>query len=191
MTPLETKALSLGLKYGIKAKRINEYEILARFEELAQSLNRMEVKDKGDELKANLNSKNAFFQQLQAMSTEFIELSKRAMDNLPPEQKEALIELSKDHSIVISKADKDNAEVADYRNKIKEILLADSKFKQLTYNPTKTRETALKTYLRQLNCQHRSVKDNDAKRENAKWPKLITCLTKSTRRSSHLDLEQA
>jgi hypothetical protein len=34
----ETSALKKDLKFGIKNKKIDTYEILARFEELAQSL---------------------------------------------------------------------------------------------------------------------------------------------------------
>jgi hypothetical protein len=58
---------------------------MSRFEELAQSLNRHDIDTKGDQLKANLNTKSAFFQQLQNMSSEFIELSKKATDNLTEE----------------------------------------------------------------------------------------------------------
>ncbi len=49
LTDLEHKALSKGLKYGIRSKKVDEYEILSRFEELAQALDKLEVKEKGDE----------------------------------------------------------------------------------------------------------------------------------------------
>ena len=58
-----------------------------------------------DVLKANLNDKNEFFQKLQGKAFEFLELSKQAMDSLTDEEHLALKELSKDKTIVISKAD--------------------------------------------------------------------------------------
>lgn len=53
LTEIEETALSKGLKFGIRSKNVNQYEILARFEELAQNLNRLEITDKSTELKAN------------------------------------------------------------------------------------------------------------------------------------------
>ena len=44
LTEIELRVLSKGLKYGIKSKRINKFEILSRFEMLAQSLNRFPLK---------------------------------------------------------------------------------------------------------------------------------------------------
>ena len=72
LSELETRVLEKGLKYGIRETKVNEYEILARFEQLAYTLNSLTIKETGDELRANLNNKNAFFQQLQFMSYEFI-----------------------------------------------------------------------------------------------------------------------
>ena len=48
LTQTEAIVLKKGLKYGIKSKRIGECEILARFEELAQSLNKLKTKDTHD-----------------------------------------------------------------------------------------------------------------------------------------------
>ncbi len=155
LSDLEIKALSKGLKYGIRSKKVDEYEILSRFEELAQALNRLAVKEKGDELRSNLNSKASFYQQLQSMSTEFIEISKRAHDNMPETELNAFKELAKEKSIVITCADKGNAvvlqNIQDYQNKITDILNTDGKFRKLYGNPTRTRETKLTTYLRSLN----------------------------------------
>jgi hypothetical protein len=72
--------LKKSLKFGIKNKKIDTYEILARFEELAQSLDWIQMKNtRNDPLKANLNDKNVFLQKLQQMAFEFIELSKLGM----------------------------------------------------------------------------------------------------------------
>jgi hypothetical protein len=59
------------------------------------------------------------------LAFEFIELSKKTRDNLTDDEKSALNNLSKDHNIVINKADKGAAVVVqnkiDYNNKIMEI----------------------------------------------------------------------
>ncbi len=77
------------------------------------------------------------------MADEFIELSKISYDNLTREERTALVELSKDKSIVITKADKGNAvviqNVEDYRRKVQLLLENDSKFKKLDSNPTSKR----------------------------------------------------
>ncbi|CAF0929848.1 unnamed protein product [Brachionus calyciflorus] len=96
LSPTEETLLRKGLKFGIKNTKVDQYEIFARFEDLAQSLDRMEIAEKGDELRANLNSKNAFFQQLQIMSNEFIELSKKSLDNLTDEEHKARKDLAND-----------------------------------------------------------------------------------------------
>jgi hypothetical protein len=43
LTEIEKSVLSKGLKFGIKQKRVDIYEIMSRFEELAQSLNRIQA----------------------------------------------------------------------------------------------------------------------------------------------------
>ena len=67
------------------------------------------------------------------MTYEFLELSKKALDSLNDEEHNALKSLSKDQTIVISKADKGNAvviqDIETYRNKIIELLNQDGKFK--------------------------------------------------------------
>jgi hypothetical protein len=163
LSETETKVLSKGLKYGIKNKRVDTYELLSRFEELAQSLNNKKIVEKSDEFKANLNSKNAFFQQLQNMSTEFIELSKKATDNLTEEELEALNNLSKDKSIVITKADKGNAvviqNVSDYKLKVYKVLEEPGKFMKLDCDDTLTRELKLQNLLRRMNAKRKWVRD--------------------------------
>lgn len=105
----ETLLLSKGLKYGIKSKSTNTFEILARFEEFAESMDYLPIAEKADGIRANLNSKSNFYKQLQIHSDEFIKLSKNPDDNLTSSEHETLINLAKDKSIIISKADKGNA----------------------------------------------------------------------------------
>ncbi len=59
-----------------------------------------------DPLKAYLNDKNVFLQNLQQMAFEFIELSKQAMDNLTDEEHLALKVLSQDKIVSSSKKKK-------------------------------------------------------------------------------------
>ena len=102
LSDIEIRILEKGLKYGIKNKKVDKYEILARFEQLAQSLNKLEIKDTNDERRTVLDNKNAFLQQLQSMAFEFIELSRDAKDNLTDAEHQALEVLAKDKTIIVS-----------------------------------------------------------------------------------------
>jgi hypothetical protein len=132
LTETEEEVLSKGLAFGIKNKKVDCYELLARFEVLAQTMNRFEIAEKGHELKANFNSKSAFFKQLQTMSSEFNELAKWSTDDLSHEQHAAIEHLAKDKTIVVTKADKGNAVVVqnidDYQAKVMIILNDTRKF---------------------------------------------------------------
>ncbi len=143
-----------GLKYGIKNKKIDSYEILARFEQLAQGLNKIEVKPNQDSRTTQQDNKNAFFQKLQNMALFFVELTKEARDNLSDDEHRALDELAKDTTIIITKAEKDNAVVIqnkiDYLSKIVQLLLSGGIFKQLKQSETIKRETKLQNYLRSI-----------------------------------------
>ena len=156
LTPIETKVLEKGLKYGIKNKKIDKYEILTRFETLAQSLVGLETQNNNkDSSLKNIDNKAAFFKELQTMATEFIELSKTAIDNLTDAEHKALIELSKDKEIIITKADKGNAVViqnkTDYLEKVHKLLTSTGKFKELKKDVTISREEEFIKYLRSIN----------------------------------------
>lgn len=137
------------MKYGIYMRKVDTFELLARFEQLAQSLDKVPIAENKDERVANLDPKNAFLQQLQTLAFEFIDLSKKARDNLTEEEREALEKLEKNDSIVISKADKGNAVVIqnldDYRKKLVTslTLLASLKKSSLTQLLTEKRQTQL------------------------------------------------
>jgi len=152
----KTNVLNKGLKFGIKNKKIDTYEIISRFEELAQSLNWLEINlvVSNDPLKADLNSKSTFLQRLQQMTYEFLELSKTSFDSLTDEEHAALKLLTLDKSIVITKADKGNAVVIQdlevYRKKLLPLLEQDGKFKKINSDETLFREKRLQIYLRSL-----------------------------------------
>ncbi len=84
-------------------------------------------------------------------------MCKRPVDNLSEEEQNALVNLSKDKNIVISKADKGAAVViqntTEYKTKMLDILKTPGKFKQLDQNETKVRENKLQNYLRSLNTE--------------------------------------
>lgn len=113
----------------------------ARFEELAQSLHKLEINNNEQELKASLNSTNNFLQKLQAMSFEFISLANQSVDNLNEKEHQALNNLAKDKTIVLSKADKGNAVViqdrTEYLEKMHSILNTNGKFNKLNGDCTR------------------------------------------------------
>jgi hypothetical protein len=131
--------------------------MLARFEVLAQSFKWLELtpnEKSKNELRANFDDKNSFYQKLQGFAFEFLELSKQSIDSLTDIEHTALKQLAEDKTIIISKADKGNAvviqDINDYRVKIVELLNQDGKFSKLDNNVTMDREKCLQNYLRNL-----------------------------------------
>ena len=124
------------LKFGIRNKKINQFEILTRFEELAEE----EIIEEQDEPRADLNSKSAIFKELQNLSSEFYLLCKKSLDNLQREEHDALVELAKDRMIVISKAHKGATmavkNIEDYRSKMMDIVNTSGKFQKPKGNVT-------------------------------------------------------
>ena len=168
LSQIEINVLKKGLKYGIKSKKVDTYEILSRFELLARSFDKLEIVEEEDELKKQLDSKNSFLQKLQSLAFEFIELSKKTRDNLTDDEKSALNNLSKDHNIIINKADKGAAVVVqnkiDYNNKIMEILNQHDKFHKLDYDPTIEREAKLRNQLSRLHSTKQAIDKPTLKR---------------------------
>jgi len=154
LTQTEHDVLTKGLKYGIRDKKVDEYEILSRFEELAQHLNRHKITSTNSGKMANLNQKSTVLLQLQNLAFEFIELSKRSVDSFKSSEHQALKTLALDKTIIISKSDKGNAVVIQnvdtYKERVSQILDDSSKFVMRPKDPTITRERALITFLRKL-----------------------------------------
>ena len=101
-----------------------------------------------------IDKKQAFFHQFKAKALEFIEFSKNMTDNLTEEEHEALKILSKDETIIISKADKGNAVViqnkSDYIDKLIVLLEDKTKFECIEDDITIERERKLIEYLIKL-----------------------------------------
>ena len=126
LSEVEKNVIRKGLKYGIKAKRVDTFDILSRFEELAETLDALPIAEtKKSKYQVDVNDKN-----------------------------NASATLSKEKAIIISKADKGNAVVIqdldDYKVKINKLLDVTGKFSCLNRDPTRTREAALHKHLRGL-----------------------------------------
>jgi hypothetical protein len=167
LTDIEEKSLSRGLSYGIANKNINEFEPLARYEVLANTLNdhKQKTTEPADKLQANQNNKSAFFQQLQTHMNNFIKNSKRIDNNLSRAEHQALETLSKDKSIIISGADKGKAVViqdaSKYENKVHQIVNMKDKFRLLKKNPTNSRETKLIALLGKMKARMEDATDKE------------------------------
>ena len=154
LTQPEIDLLNKGLKFGIRDKKVNEFELLSRFELLSQRLHSHKIAESTDERKTRLDNNTAFLKSLQTFAFDFVELSKKADDNLNQDERKALEDLSKDPTIIITKADKGEAvviqNVCDYKSKIAALLMEDGKFLKLEIDDTCERETKLQNKLRYL-----------------------------------------
>jgi len=94
-------------------------------------------------------------------------LSKQQTSNLEKSELEALINLSKNKDIIISKSDKDKACViqnkCDYLEKIYKLLNTPGKFVKLKNNPTKKRSNKLIELLRDIKERKEEVVDHRCK----------------------------
>ena len=85
---------------------------------------------------------------------DFVKTSKQSENSLTKEEMTALIGLSKDKSIIVSKADKGNTIViqnsSEYIDKIVKILEDKSKFECIENDLTLEREQKLSQYLKNL-----------------------------------------
>ena len=111
---------------------LKTYEILVNFEELAQTLNKIPICPNNLSSDLIIDEKQVFLHELRSFMFEFVELSKRSENSLNKEEMSALVNLSKDNSIVISKADKGNAvmiqDSSKYVNKLIKLLEDKTKF---------------------------------------------------------------
>ena len=149
----EEKALSRGLKFAFKPKKVDEIEILTSLEVAVQRLEFQPILDNklGLNKELKLDSKQAFLQNLKKEVSDLVEAAKKSENNLDNEELKTLINLSKNKNLVISKADKGNAVVvqnkSDYVKKVKSILEDGNKFKILDEDPTIDREEKLQKKL--------------------------------------------
>jgi hypothetical protein len=158
LTENEKSVLNKGLKFGIKSK-VDVYEILCNFEILAQKLNKIDIVETNADSDLKLNAKDDFNTKMKEEMLGYIKACKRAEDSLTSAELNLLTSLSKDKSLVISKADKGDAVVIqnrkDYDDKMLKLLSDKSKFKELDLDPTIDRLKHLNSKVYSL--QHRMV----------------------------------
>ena len=137
----EIELLGKGLKFGIKNKNFNQFEILTRFEEFAQNMKNEEISKEILKERYETLPIDSFMQKLQSLTYEFLDSAKTPQNSLTFEEEKTLVKLKskvKDNSLIVTKADKGNATVinkrADYIDKLQKILSDKSKF-ELIENP--------------------------------------------------------
>ena len=149
----ETKLLAKGLKFAIKDKKADAYDILTNFELVCQQLNSLEItsEDKGIEKDLKMNKKQVFFQNVQKSAVDYIKNVSKGENSLTEDELDTLKMLSKKDHLVIAKADKGNAVVVqdkqEYVDKMLEVLSDKTKFVCLPDDPTIEREVKLQRSL--------------------------------------------
>ena len=84
-----------GLNYGIKNRDFNKFEILCRFEELAQKLQGEQLTSESINDKYSVNPLDTFFGNLQFLSEEFINSAKVTQNSLTHDEEKTLFHLKR------------------------------------------------------------------------------------------------
>ena len=149
----EKRVLARGLHFCLPPKNVDKYEVKSSFELLFRDL-------KGHGPTLTVENEDRLKCQLKNISYNYIysyDFSKQK-HILSKEEWEALKDLRKDYSSIITKPDKGNGVVIlnkhDYLTKMKQLISDKTKFKKLTENPTKSRKQSLICYLRHLKRDH-------------------------------------
>ena len=128
LSDIEKLALSRGLKYALPPSKISTGDYFSNFEVLFNDLEYMPFNGSKED-KSFLKQKVG---ELAYSSLYNFNLNRSKLMNMPREQFEALIKLSKNKDIVIAKPDKRSGifilDREDYVNKMKDILSDESKF---------------------------------------------------------------
>ena len=137
------------MRFCLPPKKVDRYDVKCSFELLFRDLLKFGpplTTENRDRLKCQLKQISYGYIYTYDFSKQKHILSK--------EEWEALTDLRKDDSIIITKPDTGNGVVIvnklDYLNKMKLLVSDETKFKKLTQNPTKSREDSLISYLRKL-----------------------------------------
>ena len=78
----EIELLGKGLKYGLKNKNFNQFEILARFEEFAQNLDKEDISNITSNQRYKTSSRDSFLQSFQTLAYDFIDSAKTPLNSL-------------------------------------------------------------------------------------------------------------
>ena len=138
---------------------MDTYEILCNFEILAQKLNKIDIVDNSTKSDRKLNPRDDFNSSMKEEMLDYVRSCKILEDRLATAELSLPTCLSKDISLVISKADKGDAVVIqnrkDYEEKMSKLISDKSNFKELDQDPTVDRLKHLNSKLYSL--QHRMV----------------------------------
>ena len=158
LTETEKMVLARGLRFCLPPKKVDVNDVKCSFELLFRDLKRS-----GHPLTAE--TEDRLKSQLKHISYSYIytyDFSKQKQI-LSKEEWEALNDLRKDDSIIITRSDKGNGVVIvnklDYLNKMKQLISDETKFKKLARNPTKSGEDSLISHLRKLK-REKIIDDN-------------------------------
>ena len=152
LSDVEMAALSRGLKYALPPGKLQKGEYFSRFEVLFDDLK---------DFQFNGSTEDKFYlkQKLGEMAYNSLynfNMTRSNMSNMPKEEFDALLKLSKNKDIIISKPDKGSGIIIldrkDYVDKMLEILSDENKFRladnQDIYKISRTVETRVRNYLR-------------------------------------------
>ena len=163
----EIDLLGKGLKYGIKNRNFNRFEILTRFEEFAQDMEKEKIIENNQLDKYETTGKESFLQKIQTLTYDFVDSAETPQNSLTFDEENTLRKLCskvKDESLVVSKADKGNATVVlkkeDYINKMEAILSDRSKFELLENQSDdliQKTEDSFNSYLYSIKDEHEKV----------------------------------
>ena len=141
-----------GLKFGLPSMKANKNDVFTEFELCYQSLKHLDLNN-------NFYSHDRFKNKFAECAYSYCQYyDVRSERNLTEGEMKGLLDLNKDKSIVVCKADKGNSVVilqkADYVAEIERMLSDTTKFQLLAEDPTIKREEKLIRYLRKLKNQN-------------------------------------
>ena len=152
----EINLLSKGLKFGIQNRNFNHFEILTRFEELAQGLKNEKIRDDFKDNRSIVTPIETFMQKLQHLAEDFVDSSKITQNSLTYDEELTLNNLKrkvKENDLIINKADKGNATVinnkSEYIKKVEQ-LFTNSKFEIITDDDPKRLEKMEESFNKNL-----------------------------------------
>ena len=98
LTKDQVNILEKGLKFGIASKNVDEFEMLTRFEIVAQQINRqaknspdiIDITDENEHKKELPNLNLSVLHQFQGLAFEFLQLAKKKDNNITENQQKAL-----------------------------------------------------------------------------------------------------
>jgi len=137
----EIDLLSKGLKFGVQNRNFNHFEILSRFEELAENLEKEQISIDFRAKKSTVTPLDSFMNKLSFLAEDYIKSSEIRQNSLTLDEEKTLNNLKlkvKECDLIINKSDKGNAAVvnkkSDYITKM-QLLFSDKTKFELVVSP--------------------------------------------------------